>query len=319
MWSLMFLMRSWILCSTSNSLTLVAQNSIVAESRILANSATVGLQFSHCNPKSIGCNKPVFSEKGDSMQPDWADLEKVVEFLKGKLGDDLIALALFGSAARGEMHDLLIAKKLPEKHYDRMRWLSEGRPFVDGHRVGTVPYTKEEFLSGFPSFYLDLGLDAKVLYDTDGLPGRVIVNSSYDAQYRLDLAKMYLRRAKSRRDEDEWDSCVREAQVSVENAAKSILACFRPVPYTHDMENHLRALIRDMHDLDEGIVDSIRQMIALAATHNSEEHVAATCGDEIPELRHGSFSMSKKRAVHSRMQRRLVKLRALYFTVDFSI
>lgn len=50
------------------------------------------------------------------MQPNWADLEKVVEFLKGKLGDDLIALALFGSAVRGEMHEwsdvdiLLIAK-----------------------------------------------------------------------------------------------------------------------------------------------------------------------------------------------------------------
>ena len=108
------------------------------------------------------------------MQPNWADLEKVVEYLKKKLGDDLIALALFGSAARGEMHErsdvdiLLIAKKLPEKRYERMKCLSKGRPFVGGHRVGTVPYTKEEFLSGFPSFYLDLGLDTKILYDTDG-------------------------------------------------------------------------------------------------------------------------------------------------------
>ena len=106
------------------------------------------------------------------------------------------------------------------------------------------------------------------------------MNSSYDAQYRLDLAKMYLRRSKSRWNEGEWDSCVREAQVSVENAAKSILACFRPVPYTHDVANHLRELIRNMPGLDEEIVDKIRRMIVFAETHNSEEHVAATYGNE---------------------------------------
>jgi len=106
------------------------------------------------------------------------------------------------------------------------------------------------------------------------------VNSSYDAQYRLDLAKMYLDQARRRLNEGEWHTCVGEAQISVENAAKSILACFRPVPYTHDVANHLSALIRNMPDLGEEIVDKIRRMIVFAETHNSEEHVAATYGNE---------------------------------------
>ncbi len=106
------------------------------------------------------------------------------------------------------------------------------------------------------------------------------MNSSYDAQYRLDLAEMFLDQARRRLNVEEWHTCVGESQVSVENAAKSIIVCFRPVPHTHDVADHLTTLIRNTPDLDEEIVDGIRRMITLAETHNSEEHVAATDGDE---------------------------------------
>jgi len=102
-------------------------------------------------------------------------LEKIVEFLKKKLGDDLIGLVLFGSAARGEMREtsdvdiLLIAQNLPEERYERIQFLRKGLPSAGlGHPVCFIAYTPEEFLSGFPSFYLDLGLDGIILYDTDG-------------------------------------------------------------------------------------------------------------------------------------------------------
>ena len=109
------------------------------------------------------------------MQLDMVKLEKVVEYLKKKLSDDLIGLVLFGSAARGEMREssdvdiLLIAKNLPEKRYYRIQFLRKDLPFTGlGHPVCFIAYTPEEFLSGFPSFYLDLGVDGIILYDTDG-------------------------------------------------------------------------------------------------------------------------------------------------------
>lgn len=109
------------------------------------------------------------------MRPDMEKLETIVEHLKEKLSDDLICLLLFGSAARGEMREnsdvdiLLIAQHLPEKRYERIQFLRKDLPSAElGHPVCFIAYTSEEFLSGFPSFYLDLGLDGIILYDTDG-------------------------------------------------------------------------------------------------------------------------------------------------------
>ena len=101
------------------------------------------------------------------------DCECIVTTLKEKLGDDLIAAALFGSYARGDYREgsdidiLLIARNLPENHLERMIFLNEA--VIECKRLpGFVPNTPEEFDSGFPSFYLDLGLDAIILYDTNG-------------------------------------------------------------------------------------------------------------------------------------------------------
>jgi len=101
------------------------------------------------------------------------DCECIVTTLKEKLSNDLIAAALFGSYARGDYQEgsdidiLLIARNLPEKHFDRMVFLNQA--VIECKRLpGFVPRTPEEFNSGFPSFYLDLGLDAIILYDTNG-------------------------------------------------------------------------------------------------------------------------------------------------------
>ena len=103
------------------------------------------------------------------------EAKSIVEFLYQKLGEDLIAVALFGSCARGDFHagsdiDLLvIAQNLPANRVDRLMFLND--IIISCHVrkwPGFVAKTRKEFMSDFPALYLDFGLDAKVLYDSHG-------------------------------------------------------------------------------------------------------------------------------------------------------
>ncbi len=64
-----------------------------------------------------------------------------------------------------------------------------------------------------------------------------------DAEFRLKLANGYLERAEEHLQRREWDRVVGSAQEAVENAGKSILYHFRPIPNTHDVDKALRQLI----------------------------------------------------------------------------
>lgn len=85
----------------------------------------------------------------------------------------MIALALFGSRARNEArpesdYDIfLLARDLPEQRYDRMRLVYRAIAGQFAEKLAFTARTPEEFEAGFPSFYLDLGLDGVVLYDTN--------------------------------------------------------------------------------------------------------------------------------------------------------
>lgn len=105
------------------------------------------------------------------------------------------------------------------------------------------------------------------------------MNSHDDAAFRLDLAQGYLTRAASDAREKKWDSCLANAQEAVENAGKSILAHFHPIPRAHDVSEPLEKLLN---------LDSVPQVIkrrlesALDDFRNMglETHVRATYGDE---------------------------------------
>lgn len=101
-------------------------------------------------------------------------LRPLVESLRGGMGQNLIALVLFGSRARGEHRNasdwdiFVLARSLPVsplKRHAQLRSLCKEGP--EGG-VSFLAKTQSEFEEGFPSFYLDLGLDGVVLYDTDG-------------------------------------------------------------------------------------------------------------------------------------------------------
>ncbi len=87
--------------------------------------------------------------------------------------NDLIAIALFGSRARGDAkpesdYDIfLLVRNLPEQPVERLLLVRHSIATKFAEKIAITARTPEEFESGFPSLYLDLALDGIVLYDTD--------------------------------------------------------------------------------------------------------------------------------------------------------
>jgi len=103
---------------------------------------------------------------------DAAVLDEAVQAMKQGLGADLVAVVLFGSQARGEADAnsdwdlLLLARRLPEKPWQRHTQLKRLLPEAWRGRVSLLAKTPAEFEAHLPALYLDVALDGVVLYDT---------------------------------------------------------------------------------------------------------------------------------------------------------
>ena len=101
------------------------------------------------------------------------ELGPLVESLANGLSRRLWAVVLFGSAARDEATEasdldlLIVADGLPEAFTARSRLLRSLVPSPMRGRVSVIAKTRDEFQAGFPSYYLDLGLDGIVLHDRE--------------------------------------------------------------------------------------------------------------------------------------------------------
>lgn len=104
--------------------------------------------------------------------------QQLVSCYRQYLGDDLVALILFGSRARGEARPdsdydvFLLARNLPERPLERLLFVRRAIAAKFEEKIAITARTPEEFERGFPSLYLDLGLDGVVLYDTGGYVSR---------------------------------------------------------------------------------------------------------------------------------------------------
>ena len=76
-----------------------------------------------------------------------------------------------------------------------------------------------------------------------------------------------------------WRSCVDDAQLAVENAAKSVVARFGPVPRSHDMSAVLSEHLRQ-GTIPPQLRESVELLQDLSRQLGFEEHVRSDYGDE---------------------------------------
>ncbi|MDR7533113.1 MAG: nucleotidyltransferase domain-containing protein [Armatimonadota bacterium] len=108
-----------------------------------------------------------------SQAPEHNVAALTVQALSKALGDRLVAVALFGSRARGQADQesdwdlLVVVQGLPESPLERLIFLKQLLP-PGCEAVSFLARTPEEFEDHSPSLYLDIALDGKILYDPRG-------------------------------------------------------------------------------------------------------------------------------------------------------
>lgn len=100
-----------------------------------------------------------------------------------------------------------------------------------------------------------------------------------DSEFRLTLAKEYHRRAEEYFTNKQWDRVVSNAQEAVENAGKSILYHFRPVPSTHDVDRALHEII-ERKIAPEPFRTRLHKEFDAFTEMGAQKHIQATYGDE---------------------------------------
>lgn len=105
------------------------------------------------------------------------------------------------------------------------------------------------------------------------------MNSHEDATYRLDLARGYLIEAQEDHAAKRWHACLANAQEAVENAGKSIVLQFRPVPAAHDVLEFVQSLLHS-NTVPENIKRWIQSDLDAFRDMGMKTHIRVTYGDE---------------------------------------
>jgi HEPN domain-containing protein len=100
------------------------------------------------------------------------------------------------------------------------------------------------------------------------------VKSSRDAEFRLELADGFLKEADQDLGLSRWRSCVDNAQMSVENSAKAVIALRRPVPKVHQVKSVLAGLRKDPE------FERVAEEVVALADISFEAHIRRDYGDE---------------------------------------
>lgn len=105
------------------------------------------------------------------------------------------------------------------------------------------------------------------------------MNAADEVAYRLALAQGFLTESEQDFDLARWRSCVDNAQLTVENAGKTILASFGVVPKTHDPAKQVAALLRKQ-SLQENIREQMQRLLPDLLALGATEHFLTDYGDE---------------------------------------
>lgn len=97
---------------------------------------------------------------------------QLTDTYKTYLKEKLTSIVLFGSRARGDYIEssdfdiLIVAESLPGRYLARMGYIRA--PLLNfQEKIQVIAKTPQEFDSYFPSLYLDIALDGKILFDKD--------------------------------------------------------------------------------------------------------------------------------------------------------
>ena len=105
------------------------------------------------------------------------------------------------------------------------------------------------------------------------------MNAPDEVAYRLALAKGFLVEAEQDVGLTRWRSCVDNAQLTVENAGKAILASFGVPPKTHDPARQVAALLRGQ-SIQENIREQMQRLLPDLLALGTTEHFLTDYGDE---------------------------------------
>jgi len=105
------------------------------------------------------------------------------------------------------------------------------------------------------------------------------VSSEFDARFRLRLAKGFQEEAQQDYQLRRWRSCVDNAQLSVENSGKAIIALFEPVQKTHNPANQLREII-EKNRIDAALLPDLQTALTVFDELGFAQHFMTDYGDE---------------------------------------
>lgn len=105
------------------------------------------------------------------------------------------------------------------------------------------------------------------------------MTSLEDARYRLRLAHEHLEDAEFEYQHARWSKAALSAQLSVENAAKSVIALFSPTVKTHDLAGEILDQLRN--SMPPGEKESLRALAGFAEKLGLKEHILTSYGDEV--------------------------------------
>jgi HEPN domain-containing protein len=105
------------------------------------------------------------------------------------------------------------------------------------------------------------------------------MNSKFDAEYRLRLAKGFQQEAEQDLQLHRWRSCVDTARLSVRNAGKAIIAIFEPLGKMYNPAIKLRQLI-NKNLIETTLLEDLNAALSAFDEFGFEEHFLTDYGDE---------------------------------------